>query len=71
MVFRTLRNGGSWLGKPGADAEQTLAFLNSTGQLNFEEFICVLSALSRGDFAERVKWIFSLYDQNNDQVRGP
>ncbi|XP_015795511.1 Kv channel-interacting protein 1-like isoform X2 [Tetranychus urticae] len=36
------------------------------GKLNFEDFICMLSSLSRGSTSEKLRWIFNLYDINGD-----
>lgn len=38
----------------------------NTGVINFEDFITLLSRLSRGSLNDRLKWIFSLYDLNGD-----
>ncbi|XP_045137436.1 Kv channel-interacting protein 1-like [Portunus trituberculatus] len=38
----------------------------STGIINFEDMIKLLSRLSRGSLDDRLKWIFSLYDLNGD-----
>ncbi|XP_047735778.1 uncharacterized protein LOC108676865 [Hyalella azteca] len=37
-----------------------------TGQITFGDFITGLSVLLKGSLAERVAWIFNLYDINND-----
>ncbi|XP_037072641.1 Kv channel-interacting protein 4-like isoform X2 [Pollicipes pollicipes] len=37
-----------------------------TGTINFEEFVTALSALSRGDIYDKLRWAFSLYDVNGD-----
>jgi len=39
---------------------------SNTGNLNFEQFLSVLSALSRGTVEDKLKWIFGLYDINGD-----
>ncbi|XP_022242013.1 Kv channel-interacting protein 1-like [Limulus polyphemus] len=37
-----------------------------SGTLNFEQFIGLLSRLSRGTIKDKLKWIFGLYDINGD-----
>lgn len=39
---------------------------NSTGIINFEDFLMGLSILSRGTMDEKLRWIFNLYDLNGD-----
>lgn len=39
---------------------------NSTGSINFEDFLIGLSVLSRGTLDEKLRWIFNLYDINRD-----
>ncbi|XP_074596692.1 calsenilin-like isoform X2 [Brevipalpus obovatus] len=36
------------------------------GRLNFEDFISLLSRLSRGTISDKLRWIFLLYDINRD-----
>ncbi|KAG8198232.1 hypothetical protein JTE90_021489 [Oedothorax gibbosus] len=36
------------------------------GTINFEQFLSILSLLSRGSAAEKLQWVFSLYDINGD-----
>jgi len=45
-----------------------LTFKNSAseGVLNFEQFLTMLSSISRGSLAEKLRWIFSLYDVDGD-----
>ncbi|KAA3676554.1 uncharacterized protein DEA37_0012080 [Paragonimus westermani] len=37
-----------------------------SGELTFEQFARVLSQITRGTEAEKIEWIFSLYDLNGD-----
>ncbi|KAH8876640.1 Kv channel-interacting protein isoform 3 [Schistosoma japonicum] len=39
---------------------------HQTGELTFEQFACGLSQLTRGSSMDKIKWIFALYDINND-----
>lgn len=39
---------------------------NSSGIINFEDFLIGLSILSRGTVDEKLRWIFNLYDINRD-----
>lgn len=39
---------------------------NSSGIINFEDFLMGLSILSRGTMDEKLRWIFNLYDLNGD-----
>ncbi|XP_054167203.1 Kv channel-interacting protein 4-like [Oppia nitens] len=39
---------------------------HQTGVLNFEQFLNMLSSLSRGSLLEKLRWIFALYDINGD-----
>ncbi|XP_055341227.1 calsenilin-like isoform X5 [Paramacrobiotus metropolitanus] len=36
------------------------------GNVNFEEFVVMMSVLSRGSLDEKLQWIFNLYDVNGD-----
>ncbi|XP_042879211.1 Kv channel-interacting protein 1-like [Penaeus japonicus] len=36
------------------------------GSISFEEFVTILSELSRGSVAEKLRWAFNLYDINGD-----
>ncbi|XP_076308199.1 A-type potassium channel modulatory protein KCNIP1-like isoform X2 [Tachypleus tridentatus] len=58
---------------PQGDATQYAHYVFSTfkhfsrsSSLNFEQFINLLSSLSRGPVTEKLKWIFDLYDINGD-----
>ncbi|XP_076367870.1 Kv channel-interacting protein 4-like [Tachypleus tridentatus] len=58
---------------PQGDATQYAHYVFHTfkqsthsGTLNFEQFIGLLSRLSRGTIKEKLKWIFGLYDINGD-----
>ncbi|KAK2712324.1 hypothetical protein QYM36_011121 [Artemia franciscana] len=39
---------------------------SKSGEINFEEFLCCLSNISRGTLEEKIRWVFNLYDLNND-----
>ncbi|CAM1154380.1 KCNIP4 (predicted) [Pycnogonum litorale] len=39
---------------------------STTGFLKFEDFIRGLSHISRGTFQDKLRWVFDLYDINND-----
>lgn len=39
---------------------------NSSGIINFEDYLMGLSILSRGTMDEKLRWIFNLYDLNGD-----
>ncbi|XP_022662865.1 calsenilin-like isoform X4 [Varroa destructor] len=58
---------------PQGDASQYAHYVFNTmkqyghnGCLTFEQFLQVLSSLSRGSVTEKVQWIFGLYDLNGD-----
>ncbi|XP_065556894.1 calsenilin-like isoform X2 [Artemia franciscana] len=57
---------------PLGDASQYAHFVFKTirrsksGEINFEEFLCCLSNISRGTLEEKIRWVFNLYDLNND-----
>ncbi|XP_054708376.1 Kv channel-interacting protein 4-like [Uloborus diversus] len=36
------------------------------GTINFEQFLSILSLLSRGSVVDKLKWVFGLYDINGD-----
>lgn len=36
------------------------------GNINFEEFVVLLSVLARGTLDEKLQWVFNLYDFNGD-----
>lgn len=40
--------------------------INSTGSVNFRDFLNILSTLLRGTVYDKVKWTFKLYDVNGD-----
>ncbi|XP_076317606.1 calsenilin-like [Tachypleus tridentatus] len=44
----------------------TFKQLSNGGALTFEQFITLLSSISRGPITEKLKWIFDLYDINGD-----
>ncbi|XP_047116040.1 Kv channel-interacting protein 1-like [Schistocerca piceifrons] len=39
---------------------------NQTGKISFEDFLGILSKVSRGSVQEKLQWIFGLYDLNGD-----
>jgi Ca2+-binding EF-hand superfamily protein len=39
---------------------------DKNGRINFEEFVLGLSVLSRGSIEEKLRWIFDLYDVDQD-----
>ncbi|XP_065322691.1 Kv channel-interacting protein 2-like isoform X2 [Gordionus sp. m RMFG-2023] len=41
---------------------------NDKGFLDFEEFIILLSKISRGTYRDKLDWIFGMYDSNKDGV---
>ena len=36
------------------------------GSVTFEEYLVVMSTLSRGSLDEKLQWVFNLYDSNGD-----
>ncbi|KAL7671172.1 hypothetical protein ACOME3_006078 [Neoechinorhynchus agilis] len=40
--------------------------LDGTGTIDFEEFIRAISAMTRGNFKQKLSMVFRLYDINND-----
>ncbi|XP_025416723.1 Kv channel-interacting protein 2-like isoform X2 [Sipha flava] len=59
---------------PQGDASQYAQYVfntikrNQTGKISFEEFLAILSKVSRGSVQEKLHWIFGLYDLNKDGV---
>lgn len=57
---------------PQGDASQYAHYVfntikhNHTGKISFEDFLAILSKVSRGSVQEKLQWIFGLYDQNGD-----
>ncbi|CAG7681497.1 unnamed protein product [Allacma fusca] len=57
---------------PQGDATQYAHYVfntikqNSSGQISFEEFLGILSKVSRGTMQDKMQWIFGLYDLNGD-----
>ncbi|XP_035709178.1 Kv channel-interacting protein 4 isoform X2 [Folsomia candida] len=57
---------------PQGDATQYAHYVfntltkNSSGQISFEEFLGILSKVSRGTMQEKLHWVFGLYDLNGD-----
>lgn len=43
---------------------ETLA--KNNGQITFCDYACALSVLCRGSMADKIKWVFTLYDINKD-----
>lgn len=41
---------------------------NENGEVNFSDYACALSTLSRGTIDDKIKWIFKLYDINEDGI---
>jgi Kv channel-interacting protein 2 len=41
---------------------------NGNGEVNFSDYACALSTLSRGTIDDKIKWIFKLYDTNEDGI---
>ncbi|XP_076262304.1 Kv channel-interacting protein 4-like isoform X4 [Rhynchophorus ferrugineus] len=37
-----------------------------TGKISFEDFLNILSKVSRGSIQEKLQWVFGLYDLNGD-----
>ncbi|XP_015794613.1 Kv channel-interacting protein 1-like [Tetranychus urticae] len=42
-------------------------YLNKSS-INFEQFLTILSMLSRGNLNDQIEWVFMLYDVHGDQV---
>ncbi|GLV37682.1 uncharacterized protein CBL_13955 [Carabus blaptoides fortunei] len=38
----------------------------NTGKISFEDFLSILSKVSRGSVQEKLQWVFGLYDLNGD-----
>lgn len=38
----------------------------NTGKISFEDFLNILSKVSRGSIEEKLQWVFGLYDLNGD-----
>ncbi|KAK9449563.1 uncharacterized protein V1518DRAFT_416358 [Limtongia smithiae] len=55
-------------GDPTAFAEYVFNVFDndSSGSIDFKEFICALSITARGSVEEKLLWSFQLYDINND-----
>ncbi|KAJ9581344.1 hypothetical protein L9F63_023482, partial [Diploptera punctata] len=57
---------------PQGDASQYAHYVfntikhNQTGKISFEDFLGILSKVSRGSVQEKLQWIFGLYDLNGD-----
>ncbi|GLH08996.1 Putative ca2+ sensor ef-hand superfamily [Gryllus bimaculatus] len=57
---------------PQGDASQYAHYVfntikhNHTGKISFEDFLGILSKVSRGSVQEKLQWIFGLYDLNGD-----
>ncbi|KAL7635401.1 UNVERIFIED_CONTAM: hypothetical protein RMT77_014468 [Armadillidium vulgare] len=57
---------------PQGDATAYAHYVFSTfdtennGSISFEDFVTILSELSRGSMSEKLRWAFSLYDINGD-----
>ncbi|XP_071448324.1 Kv channel-interacting protein 4-like isoform X3 [Hetaerina americana] len=57
---------------PQGDASQYAHYVfntikhNQTGKISFEDFLGILSKVSRGSVQEKLQWVFGLYDQNGD-----
>ncbi|XP_021915447.1 Kv channel-interacting protein 1-like [Zootermopsis nevadensis] len=57
---------------PQGDASQYAHYVfntikhNQTGKISFEDFLGILSRVSRGSVQEKLQWIFGLYDLNGD-----
>ncbi|XP_050544618.1 Kv channel-interacting protein 1-like isoform X1 [Daktulosphaira vitifoliae] len=59
---------------PQGDATQYAQYVfntikrNQSGKISFEDFLAILSKVSRGSVQEKLHWIFGLYDLNKDGV---
>ncbi|XP_050433917.1 Kv channel-interacting protein 4-like isoform X2 [Adelges cooleyi] len=59
---------------PQGDATQYAHYVfntikrNQSGKISFEDFLAILSKVSRGSVQEKLHWIFGLYDLNKDGV---
>ncbi|XP_014230935.1 calsenilin-like isoform X1 [Trichogramma pretiosum] len=58
---------------PQGDASQyahyvfnTIKQKQTSGKINFEEFLTILSNISRGTVEEKLQWVFGLYDLDGD-----
>nr|XP_024216927.1 Kv channel-interacting protein 2-like [Halyomorpha halys] len=57
---------------PQGDASQYAHYVfntikhNQSGKISFEDFLCILSKVSRGSVEEKLQWVFGLYDLNGD-----
>ncbi|XP_054291038.1 Kv channel-interacting protein 4-like [Macrosteles quadrilineatus] len=57
---------------PQGDASQYAHYVfntmkhTQTGKISFEDFLGILSKVSRGSVQEKLQWVFGLYDQNGD-----
>ncbi|XP_014207922.1 Kv channel-interacting protein 1-like [Copidosoma floridanum] len=58
---------------PQGDASQyahyvfnTIKHKQTAGKINFEEFLTILSNISRGSMDEKLQWVFGLYDLDGD-----
>ncbi|XP_058807243.1 Kv channel-interacting protein 1-like isoform X2 [Phymastichus coffea] len=58
---------------PQGDASQyahyvfnTIKHKQTSGKINFEEFLTILSNISRGTVEDKLQWVFGLYDLDGD-----